>query len=187
MGNNKIPIIAISGVGGAGKNSILEAFKRHPNKFAFFVSYTDRPQRGDDIPGETYNFISQEEFSGAIKNGEFIEWEQVRGQYRYGRKKIDLDKILSSGQIPVMNIEVKGAEKFKKIYPIISFFIMPPSKKEAERRMRKRDTDSEEAIQHRLERYDLEMSYKDQYDYIIVNDDLKRAQDELLEIVNSVV
>lgn len=180
-------IIAISGVGGAGKNSVMEIFKKFPQKFTFFVSYTDRPQRKDDIPGETYNFVSQEEFSNMIKRNELMEWETVRGEYRYGRKREDLQKIYTSGKIPVMQIEVKGAQKFREEFNLLSFFIIPPTKEEAIKRMRKRGTDSEEAIQHRIDRYDLEYSYKDNYDYIIVNDDLKRAQDELINIVNNCI
>jgi guanylate kinase len=113
-----------------------------------------------------------------------MEWEQVRGEYRYGRKKEDLDKIIQSGKTPVMQIEVKGAQKFKKDYDIISFFIVPPSMEEAIARMRKRGTDSEEAIQHRIDRYELELSYKDQYDHLIVNDNLEKAQEEIIEIIN---
>lgn len=184
---NNNTIIAISGVGGAGKNSMMEAFKRYPKRFAFFVSYTDRPKRDDDIAGESYHFISKEEFSKYIENNEFMEWEQVRGEYRYGRKKKDLDQIFESGRIPVMNIDVKGMEKFKKNYRIISFFIVPPSLEEAIKRMRKRGTDSKEAIQDRIDRYDLEIGYKDQFDHIIVNDDLERAQKELLNIVDSLI
>lgn len=180
------PIIAISGVGGAGKNSVMEVFKKYPERYSFFVSYTDRPQRGDDIPDESYHFISQEQFSEAIKNNEFMEWEATRGEYRYGRKKKDLDEIIASGRIPVMNIDVKGLVKFKNTHKVISFFIVPPSKEEAENRMRNRGTDTEEALQHRIDRYDLEMDYKDQYDYVIVNDDLLEAQKELLKIVESV-
>jgi guanylate kinase len=182
------PIIAISGVGGAGKNSVMEVFKKHPDKFSFFVSYTDRAQRKDDVAGESYHFISQEEFSKSIKKYEFLEWEQIRGEYRYGRKKGDLETILASGKIPVMNIDVIGMEKFKKDFPkLISFFIVAPSKEEALNRMKKRGTDTEEAIKHRIDRYDFEMTYKDKFDHIIVNDNLEKAQEEILEIVNSIM
>lgn len=177
-------IIVISGVGGAGKDSILEVFRKNTDKFVYFVSYTDRPQRAGDIVDETYHFVTQEEFSKSIEKKEFIEWEQVRGEYRYGRKKADLDDILKSGRIPVMQIEVLGAQKFKKISKILSFFIMPPSIEEAKARLEKRGTDSAEAIRHRFDRYDLELSYKDKYDYIIVNDKLDRAQQEILDIVD---
>jgi len=187
MKNKEKPIIAISGVGGAGKNSVMEIFKKYPDKFTFFVSYTDRPQREDDVPGESYHFISQEEFSKAIENDEFMEWEQIRGEFRYGRKKSDLEKIIRSERIPVMNIDVKGVEKFKKTYHIVSFFIVPPSREEALRRMKKRGTDTEKAIQDRIDRYDFEMSYKDRFDHVIINDNLEVAQKEILEIVNSIV
>jgi guanylate kinase len=165
----------------------MEIFKKYPDRFSFFVSYTDRLQREDDIPGETYHFISREEFSKAIENDEFMEWEMVRDECRYGRKKSDLEKIVEAGKIPVMNIDVKGLVKFKEDYNILSFFIVPPSRKEAIARMKKRGTDSEDAIQDRANRYDLEMSYKGQYNYVIINDDLQKAQQELLRIVESVI
>lgn len=178
-------IIAISGVGGAGKNSIMEAFKKYPNRFTFFVSYTDRPKRDDDVVGESYHFISPAEFSKAIENDEFIEWEKVRGSHRYGRKKVDFENILNSGKFPVMNIEVLGLEKFKKIYKTLSFFILPPSREEAIARMEKRGTDTKEAIQHRADRYDMELRHKDKYDHIVINDNLSRAQEEVLDLVRS--
>lgn len=183
--NKKSPfIVAVSGVGGAGKNAILEVFKKYPDQFESFVSYTDRPKRDDDIPGETYHFVSEAEFSTAIKNNEFIEWEQTRGKNRYGRKKADFKRIINSGKIPVMNVDVLGVAKFKKIYKTLSFFILPPSREEAINRMKKRGTDTPEAIGQRIDRYDFEYSYKDKYDYVIINDDLKKAQDQIVEIIN---
>lgn len=183
--NKKAPfIIVISGVGGAGKNSVMEVFQKYPEKFVNFVSYTDRPIREGDIPGETYHFITQAEFSEGIEKGEFIEWEQTRGQYRYGRKKADLNKFLESGQVPFMQIDVLGMQKFKKIYNLLTFFIMPPSVEAAKARLEKRGSDSKEAIAHRFERYDLELSHKDKYDHIIINDQLENAQKEILEIID---
>lgn len=178
-------IIAISGVGGAGKNSIMEVFEKYPDRYEFFVSYTDRPKREEEVEDTSYHFITSEEFDRAIQNDEFMEWETVRGQYRYGRKKNDLQKIWSRGKIPVMQIDVLGLQKFKANYNVLSFFIVPPSKEEAEKRIKARGTDSEEAIKHRVDRYELEMSYQDNYDYIIVNDDLEKAQKELINIVES--
>lgn len=181
--NKKAPfIIAISGVGGAGKNSVMEVFKKYPDKFEFFISCTDRLPRPDETPNETYIYITPEEFSQGIKKGEFIEWEQVRGETRYGRKKADFKRIINSGKIPVMQIEPLGLLKFKKIYKTLSFFITPPSLEVALERMKKRGT-SEEDIEKRTSRYNLEMSYKNKYDYIVINDDLSTAQEEVVRIV----
>jgi len=176
-------ILVISGVGGAGKDSVMDALRSNPEKYIFFPSYTDKPSRPDEVAGKTYNFITKEEFSEWVDKGEFIEWEKTRGEYRYGRRRDELEKVLDSGKIPVLQMDVKGVAKFKKLgYDIVSVFIVPPSLQEAEARLRKRG-DSEDQIKIRLERAKLEMSYKDKYDHTIVNDDLAKAQNELLSIV----
>lgn len=187
MQKNPPFIVAISGVGGAGKDSILGVFKKYPKHFAFFVSYTDRPPRDDETPGETYHYISKEEFTHSVLKHEFLEWEQTRGEYRYGRKKADFKTILHSGLIPVMNIDVLGLQKFKKIFKTLSFFIIPPSIEEAQARLTKRGTDSAEGIQHRLERYNLEMSYKAKYDHVVINDNLEKARAEVMEIIDKTI
>jgi len=177
-------LLLVSGVGGSGKDSILQILRRQPERFVFSVSYTDKKVRDDEIPGHTYHYISKEEFDKSIEKGEFVEWEQTRGEYRYGRKKDELNETINSGKIPVAQIDVLGAAKFKKMsYDTVSVFIVPPSKEEAEARLKKRGTDSPEQQAVRLERYDFEMSFKNQYDHIIVNDDLKRAQKEIQDIV----
>jgi guanylate kinase len=179
----KQAIFAISGVAGSGKDSVIEKLWDNPD-FATSVSYTDRPIRPGDIPGRTYNFISKEEFDDAIANKEFVEWEQVRGEYRYGRKKADMDKLIASGKTIIMHVDVVGAQKFKKLYQATTIFIMPPSLEEAIRRIDKRGSDTEEAKKVRIDRYSLEMSYKNKFDHILVNDDLGKAQEELVSIIN---
>lgn len=179
-------LLLVSGVGGSGKDSILQVLRSQPERFVFSVSYTDKKIRDDEIPGHTYHYISKEEFDQLIEKGEFVEWEQIRGEYRYGRKKDELNEAINSGKIPVMQIDVLGVAKFKKMgYDTVSVFIVPPSREEAEKRLSKRGTDSPEQQAVRLDRYDFEMSYKKQYDHIIVNDDLKRAQKELRDIVKN--
>lgn len=177
-------LLLVSGVGGSGKDSVLQALRKQPERFAFSVSYTDKKIRDDEIPGHTYHYISKEEFDQSVENGEFIEWERTRGEYRYGRKKNELDEAIDSGKIPILSIDVLGAAKFRKMgYDIVSVFIVPPNKEEAETRLKKRGTDTQEQQAVRLERYDFEMSFKNRYDHIIVNDNLKRAQRELQNLV----
>lgn len=177
-------MIIVSGVSGSGKGAVLSVLKNYPRKFHFCISYTSRPPRSDDIPDETYHFISDEEFSEGIKRGEFIEWEEVHG-YKYGRKRKDLDEAFKNGEIPVVEADVKGFKTFKKIYSnILSIFITPPSLEVAMERLKKRGSESREEVIKRIERYEMEMSFKKQYDHILINDELEKAQEELKKIIN---
>jgi len=177
-------ILLASGVGGAGKDSVIEILNHKTDQYLPFLSYTDKTPRADETPGKTYHYISQEQFDNWITENKFLEWEQVRGKYRYGRLKADFDQLMQSGKPVYFHLDVLGAEKFRKMgLDIVSVFIVPPSREEAKRRMEKRGTDTPEQLQNRLNRYDFEMSFKDKYDYIIVNDDLQKAQQELLSII----
>lgn len=175
-------ILIISGVAGSGKDSLIEALWKHPDLFEVAVSYTDRPMRPGEIDGKNYHYISKSDFDAGIKKREFIEWETVRGEYRYGRKKADLQRALKSGKTVAMSVDVLGFAKFKKMYDTASVFIIPPSSEEAMARLKKRGNDTPEGLKDRMDRYTLELSYKDQYDHIIVNDDLETARKELLKI-----
>ncbi len=175
-------VLIISGVAGSGKDSLIEVLWSHPDLFEVAVSYTDRPIRPGEIDGKNYHFISRGEFDDSIKEKEFIEWEQVRGEFRYGRKKADLKKAFLTKKTVVMSVDVLGFAKFKKMYDTASVFIIPPSPEEAIARLKKRGNDTAEGLQNRIDRYTLELSYKDKYDHIIINDDLAAAQKELLAI-----
>jgi len=183
MSKQKNFILAISGVAGAGKDSILSCLKNYPDQFVFSTSYSDRPARPGEKSGDSYNLISAEEFSESIRCGEFLEWEATRSESRYGIKRRDFEDLLKSGKIVVMQIDVKGMVKLKKSFDLVSIFLTPPSLEEAIRRLNARGTDSPESLKIRIDRYNLEMGYKDKYDYVLINDDLVRAQNELLEII----
>lgn len=176
-------LVILSGVSGAGKNSLIEALIKKTGKFSNWVSYTTRPQRSNEIEGRDRYYISNEEFEKSIEKGEFVEFENVHGHF-YGRKKKDFEQIVNAGKIPIMEVDVRGAQKFKRIFKnAVSFFIMPPSLEVALERLEKRGTESEKDIETRRQRYHMEMSQKDKYDYTIVNDELEKAQEELAEII----
>ena len=175
-------VLIISGVAGSGKDSLIEELWRHPDLFEIAVSYTDRPIRPGEVDGKNYHYITSSEFDSGIAKGEFIEWEKVRGSYRYGRKKADLKKAFKNGKTVVMSAEPLGFIKFKKMYDVASVFITPPSLEEAIIRLKKRGNDTHEGLKNRIDRYALELSYKDKYDHIIINDDLEQARKELLLI-----
>ncbi|MFA7253167.1 MAG: guanylate kinase [Patescibacteria group bacterium] len=176
-------VIAISGVSGAGKGTLLDFLRDMKETFCNVPSYTTRAKRPGEAEGTNRFFISEEEFDAGIKAGEFIEWEKVH-QYRYGRKKKDVEAAIESGKIPFMEIDVKGTQKFKKIFPgLVSIFILPPSFEEAMKRVRNRGAESEEDIKLRASRYEMETSYKNAYDHILINDDLNKAKADLLSII----
>ncbi|MDO8444412.1 MAG: Ig-like domain-containing protein [bacterium] len=175
-------VLIVSGVAGSGKDSLIEELWRHSDLFEVAVSYTDRPIRPGEIDDKNYHYISKSDFDAGIRNKKFIEWEKVRGSYRYGRKKADLKKAFKSGKTVVMSAEPLGFMKFKKMYDVASVFIIPPSLEEAIIRLKKRGNDTPEGLKNRIDRYTLELSYKDKYDHIIINDDLGQAQKELLLI-----
>lgn len=178
------PII-ISGVAGSGKSSVVAKLKEYEDKFAFSVSYTTRKPRPGESDGVDYHFISAEEFDNGVRNNEFLEWEGVHTD-KYGTKRADFEQIMHDGKNPVMTIDVKGAENIKKIYKnALLIFITPPTLEEALRRLQTRGAETTEEIAVRVSRYNLEMSYKDKYDYIIVNDVLAEAKSKMLSIIIS--
>jgi guanylate kinase len=180
-------LLAISGPSGAGKGTILEVLKNNPAKYEFSVSYTTRKPREGEIHSHHYHFINDDEFDAAVTNNEFLEWEQIH-QNRYGTKRRDLEEIWNKGKTPVLEIDVKGVANLKKAYPsqTISVFIEPPSLKVLIERLKNRGTESEEVRNLRISRYQEEIKYRDQYDHIIINDTIKQAQQDLLDILKKV-
>jgi len=176
-------VVIVSGVAGSGKDTLIEELWSLPELFEVAVSYTDRPMRPGEIEGKNYHYISKVDFDAGIKKKEFVEWETVRGEYRYGRKKADLKKAFKSGKTVVMSVEPLGMLKFKKIYDVASVFIMPPSLDVAIERLKNRGNDTADGLRERTDRYKLEMSYKNRYDRVIINDDLETARKELLHVI----
>jgi guanylate kinase len=184
MNRNNKQIIAVSGVAGSGKGSVWGILKEYPEKFCFSVSYTSRAKREGEVDDREYRFITGAEFDKAIDGGEFLEWENVHLD-KYGTKKKDFEELLSSGKIVMIEIDVKGAKNLlNKFENVLTIFITTPNLESAMERLEKRGTENKKSLEKRISRYNFEMEFAKEYDYIIVNDDLGRAQKELLEIVN---
>ena len=180
--NNKI--IIISGVAGSGKGSVWSVLRKYPEKFCISISYTSRKPREGEINGFDYNFISEKEFDQAVKNNEFLEWEQVHLD-KYGTKKFDFEQIIASDKIPILELDVNGEKQILKKYDnIISIFITTPSTEEAMERLKLRGSEDRKSYEKRVSRYKMEMECAKNYDHIIVNDNLDRAQKELLTILS---
>jgi guanylate kinase len=176
--NNQQKIIIITAPSGAGKTSITRhLLNKYSDRLAFSISAATRKARGNEKHGTDYYFISEEEFTNKIQHNEFVEWEMVyEGKY-YGTLKSELQRIWEQGKIPVLDIDVKGAIHVEQQFPetTLSFFIEPPSVDELKRRLQSRGTESEDSLNARVNKASYELSFKQSFDHIIVNDHLERA------------
>ena len=176
-------LFVISGSSGVGKGTVIKEFlKRNPD-FKLSVSCTTRAPREGEEHGENYFFLSKEEFITCVEKGEFLEWAEFSGNM-YGTKRPYVDEKLALGKNLILEIDTKGALNVKKIMPEATLiFILPPSFEELEARLRGRHTETEEAIQKRLESTRLEMENSKQFDYQVVNDSVENAVLKLEEIM----
>ncbi|VAX26115.1 Guanylate kinase [hydrothermal vent metagenome] len=177
-------IVIFSAPSGSGKTTIVRgALKKFP-ELVFSISATTREKRGVEKDGVDYFFITEDEFKKKIEQNEFVEWESFYGYY-YGTLKSFINSKMENGKSVVLEVDVKGALKIKKEYPdAVAIFISPPSIEELKRRLRDRKTESDEDLQKRIERAEMEIGYQKYFDYVVVNDDLERAKKEVYEILN---
>ena len=187
MGNIKGQLIAITAPSGAGKTTIVrEILKLYP-EIIFSVSATTRARREKETDGVDYFFITEKEFKQKIEKNEFVEWEEFYDYY-YGTLRSFIDDNISSGKNVLLEIEVKGALSIKKIYPDSHIiYIKPPSYEELVNRLKNRKTETEEDFLKRIGRAKMELSLKDEFDYIVVNEKLENAIKESLELVNRII
>ena len=176
-------IIIVSGPSGSGKSTLVERLRALPGTM-FAVSCTTRPPRAAESPGKCYDFISEAEFERRIAQGEFLEYARVFGRHWYGTPRKWVDEAQRSGMDLVLEIDVQGARQVKQSLPdAVAVFIVPPSRQDVEKRLRARGQDSDQAIVRRLDRARQEMDCWGDYDFLVVNDDLERASDELRSVV----
>ena len=178
-------VFIVSGPSGSGKSTLVKKLLELPNMM-LSVSATTRPPRQSESSGKWYEFVSAEEFQRMIDAGEFLEYACVFGKHNYGTPKKWLDEAKRTGKNLVLEIDVQGAEQVKHKLPgAISIFVYPPSRESLEERLRARGENSEEDLQRRLERAKQEMLRYDDYDYVVVNDDLERAGREVQDIARA--
>ena len=182
--NNKIIIIAAPS--GSGKTSVVRhLLKTMPDELAFSISATTRQPRHHEKDKVDYYFIPVDDFRERIQHDEFVEWEMVyEGKY-YGTLKSELERIWENDQTPLLDVDVQGGIHVQQQFPgtSLSLFIEPPSIDELERRLRVRATETPESLKARVNKASYELSFKSQFDQIIVNDDLLRACREAEEAV----
>ncbi len=185
--NSKVPIFVISGPSGSGKTTLAEILitsKKLKNKLIRSVSVTTRPKRQEEKRGKDYFFVSQGRFKHLVRVKKILEWTRYLGYY-YGTPKSLVDKYLARNLSPVLCLDVKGALRIKKIYPLnaVTIFILPPKVQDLRLRIEKRSRLKPGEIRKRLEIARKEISLRKLYDYTIVNRDLKQASKCLRDIV----
>ena len=186
MSSDYNKLIIITAPSGAGKTSITShLLKTFSDKLGFSVSAATRKKRDYEIDGVHYYFISEEDFKEKIRQKEFAEWEMVyEGKY-YGTLKSEMKRIWNQGKAVVLDIDVKGALHVQGQYPeqSLSIFIEPPSIDELKKRLLSRGTETDESLVARVNKSAYEISFKDQFNKVIVNDDLSKACKEAEDIV----
>ena len=187
MGERKGEIIAVSAPSGGGKTTIVKKILERFPEIVFSISATTRPKRDNEVEEQEYFFISKREFKDKIEAGEFVEWEKFYDYY-YGTFKKYIDDNVNEGKSVLLEIDVKGALSIKKIYPNSHLiYILPPSYNELVRRLKNRKTETEGDLNKRIERVKMELSQKDKFDYIIVNENLNKAISETLILINNIL
>jgi guanylate kinase len=189
MASTKNKLIIITAPSGAGKTSITKHLMQLYPQLSFSISAATRQPRGIEKNGVDYHFMSAEEFKQKIQHNEFVEWEMVyEGKY-YGTLKSELERIWAQNKIPMLDIDVKGAIHVQQQFPdtSLSLFIEPPSVDELKKRLESRGTETPESLAARVNKASFELSFKDEFNEIIVNDDLQKACEKAAAIVNTFI
>ena len=174
-------LMAVSGPSGVGKGTIVKTIINRRDDVVESVSCTTREPREDEVNGKHYFFISREEFMRRIKENDFLEYDEHFGNY-YGTPKSFVEETLKTKSV-ILEIDVVGALNAKKVFPeCVLVMILPPSIEELKKRLIGRGTEGADEIERRLARLEYEISKKDKYDYLIVNDDLETAIAEVSKI-----
>ncbi|MCQ2794709.1 MAG: guanylate kinase [Bacilli bacterium] len=183
-------LIIIAGPSGVGKGTVRkEIMKNKKLNLVFSVSLTTRAIRKGEKNGVDYYFVSEKKFKEAIKNGDLLEYNNYVGHY-YGTSKSQVEKVRKAGKNIVLEIDVNGTKNVMKAFSkkdIVSFFIVAPSVKELEKRIRGRSTESQADIKNRLKKAKDEMKLKDKFDHVIVNDSPTRASKEITKIIKNAI
>jgi guanylate kinase len=183
IGRN-LPVVVVTGTSGAGKGTLEAAIMPSVPELELAVSATTRERRAGEVHGREYYFISGEEFQRMLDAGLFLEHVDFPWGQRVGTLWSEITRIRAAGRAPLLDLETDGALAVQReIVDSVTIFVQAPSFEELERRLRARATESGGEIEKRLARAKEQLAQADRFDYVIVNDDLERAAEELLVIV----
>lgn len=181
-------IIVFSAPSGAGKTSIIQQLLKNKSQLEFSISATSRPPREGERNGVDYYFLTTEEFQKRIAQDDFLEWEEVYGGNLYGTLKSEIKRIKEKGKVTLFDVDVQGGLNIKKKYPnALLIFVIPPSLEVLKERLLKRSTESAESLAYRVAKAESELLHAKEYDYILLNDDLEEAIEEVQAIINNYV
>lgn len=181
-------VIVVTAPSGAGKTTIARRVMEHMPQLQFSVSATTRTPRRTETDGVDYYFVSPEDFQRYIEEGRLVEYEEVYSGDFYGTLRSEIEKATADAPV-LLDVDVKGAKSIKRVCGDQAFviFIKPPSLEALDRRLRGRGTETPESLQTRLDRARMEIAESDQFDAVVMNDDLDRAVQETLDLIRQFV
>lgn len=178
-------LIVLSGFSGAGKGTLVKGLMKTYDNYALSISMTTRKPREGEVHGREYFFTERESFEEKIAQNGLIEYAEYCGNY-YGTPRDYVEEMLAAGRDVLLEIEIQGMHKVKKMFPdMLTLFVTPPSIAELEKRLRGRGTETEEVIRKRLARAAEEAKGMEDYEYLVVNDDLQECVEEIHSIVKA--
>jgi len=178
------PVIVVTGPSGAGKGTLERVVLERIPVLELAVSATTRDRRATEKNGREYWFVSEDEFERGVQNGDFLEWVTYVSGNRYGTLRSEIDRIQAKSKVPLLDLETEGALRVRDTVPgSVTIFVDTPTFAELERRLRDRATESSGEIEERLTLAREQRKQAGEFDYVIVNDEVERAADELAAIV----
>ena len=178
-------IIVMSAPSGAGKQALLRTLRDREPNIVSTVSATTRAPRPGEVDGQDYHFLDEETFMKRVAEDAFVEWAEVHGKH-YGTLHDELDRLIGSGRDIVLELDVQGMRSLRALRnDVLSVFLMPPSLEELKNRLLKRNANDQQDMAVRLHNAEEEMAARDEFDYVVVNDDLERAANEMAGIIRT--
>lgn len=178
-------LIIFSAPSGSGKTTLVHHLLGQFDELCFSISATSREKRGSEQDGKDYHFLSKEAFESKIDAGDFIEWEEVYAGTYYGTLRSAVEKLLASGKSVIFDVDVKGGLNIKRQYgpKALAIFVQAGSLDVLQERLSKRNTESAEKLQMRLNKAATEMAFAHAFDYILINEDLDTAKRTAVQVV----
>jgi guanylate kinase len=184
--NSKYDMVVFTAPSGAGKTTIVRhLLNKYKEELGFSISATTRDKRSNEVDGKDYYFLSNEEFKEKIKEGKFIEWEEVYPDKYYGTLKSEVDRLLESGKKLLFDIEVKGAENLKAKYKerCLVVFVKPPSFRALVQRLLDRKTETAQSFEKRIKRIKKELLFEHSFDKVLLNDVLEETLNNAEQLI----